>query len=129
MPVHDGDTFTLLIPPQKTFRVECVVSPEAIRQGLSGREGLTEGTGMLFLFPELSLHTMWMPEMKFPLDVIWLDEQLSIVHISYGLQPCPSRSECPSTPSVYSTKYAIEVVAGHAAKYGFRVGQDLKVLL
>ncbi len=109
--------------------MECVVSPEALKQGLSGREGLKEGAGMLFLFPELKVHTMWMPDMKFPLDVIWLDEQLSVVHISYGLKPCSSHASCPSTSSVYSTKYAIEVVEGAAAKYGFRVGQDLKVLL
>jgi uncharacterized membrane protein (UPF0127 family) len=129
MPVNDGDRFTLLISRSRTFEVECVVSPEAIKQGLSGREALKEGTGMLFLFPELKVHTMWMPEMKFPLDVIWLDEQLSVVHISYGLKPCITRSECPSTSSVYSTKYAIEVVEGAAVKYGFRIGQDLKVLL
>ena len=84
---------------------------------------------MLFLFPELKEHTMWMPDMKFPLDVIWLDEQFSIVHISYGLRPCEPDQTCPSTSSIYSTKYAIEVVAGQAAEYGFRLGQDLKVLV
>jgi len=125
MPVKDGDTYTLIIGGTKKLQVECAVSPEAIRQGLSGREKL-EG-GMLFIFPDLALHTMWMPEMKFPLDVVWLDEQLSVVHISYGLQPCRSRADCPSYPSVYSSKYAIEVVAGQGK--AFHVGQDLKVLL
>lgn len=127
MPVKDGDIFTLLLGPRQTFQVECVVSPEAIKRGLSGRDKL-EG-GMLFIFPDLTLHTMWMPEMKFPLDVVWLDEQLSVVHISYGLTPCRTRADCPSYPSVYSTKYAIEMVAGQAAANGFRIGQDLKVLL
>ena len=128
MPPKDGDTYTLLIGT-KTFQVECVVSPEALKKGLSGRRGLPEGTGMLFLFPELKEHTMWMPDMNFPLDVIWLDEQFSIVHISYGLRPCEPNGPCPSTSSIYSTKYAIEVVAGQAAAYGFRLGQDLKVLV
>ena len=126
MPVKDGDLYTLLVG-SRSIRVECAVSPEAIRRGLSGREKLTGG--MLFIFPDLGLHTMWMPEMKFPLDVVWLDEQLSVVHISYGLEPCVSRAKCPSYPSVYSTKYAIEVVAGEAAAYGFRIGQNLSVLL
>ena len=128
MPPKDGDTYTLLVGT-KTFQVECVVSPEALKKGLSGRKSLREGTGMLFLFPELKEHTMWMPDMKFPLDVIWLDEQFSIVHISYGLRPCEPDQTCPSTSSIYSTKYAIEVVAGQAAEYGFRLGQDLKVLV
>lgn len=129
MPVKDGDVYTLLIGPLKTFKVECVISPQALKQGLSGRDRLNQGTGMLFIFPDLIPHTMWMPNMKFPLDVIWLDEQLSVVHISYGLVPCEPNGPCPSSSSVYSTKYAIEVVAGQAAAYGFRVGQDLKVLL
>ena len=129
-PVKDGDVYTLVIGSTgKKFKVECVVSPEAIIQGLSGRPGLKEGVGMLFLFPELEIHSMWMPDMKFPLDIVWLDEQLSVVHISYGLEPCKNRGECPSTSSVYSTKYAIEMVAGAAKKYGFQSGQDLKVLL
>lgn len=127
--VKDGDTYTLVIGGTKKFQVECAVSPEALRKGLSGRKRLPDGTGMLFLFPELKEHTMWMPDMNFPLDVIWLDEQFSIVHISYGLRPCEPDQTCPSTSSIYSTMYAIEVVAGQAAEYGFRLGQDLKVLL
>jgi len=129
MPVKDGDTYTLVIGGTRTFQVECAVSPEALKKGLSGRKGLTEGTGMLFLFPELKEHTMWMPDMNFPLDVIWLDEQFSIVHISYGLRPCEPDQICPSVSSIYSSMYAIEVVAGQAAAYEFRLGKDLKVVL
>jgi uncharacterized membrane protein (UPF0127 family) len=129
MPVKDGDVYTLLIGGTRKFQVECVISPEGLKKGLSGRKRLQDGTGMLFIFPELKEHTMWMPDMNFPLDVIWLDEQLSIVHISYGLTPCEPDQTCPSVSSIYSTLYAIEVVAGQAAAYQFRLGQDLKVLL
>jgi uncharacterized membrane protein (UPF0127 family) len=127
--VKDGDTFTLLVGGTRKFHVECVISPEAVKKGLSGRKKLQEGTGMLFIFPELKEHSMWMPNMKFPLDVIWLDEQFSIVHISYGLRPCEPDQTCPSISSIYSTLYAIEVNAGQAAEYGFRLGQDVKVIL
>lgn len=127
--VKDGDIYTLLVGGTKKFKVETVVSPEALKKGLSGRKRLPKGTGMLFIFPELTVHSMWMPDMNFPLDVIWLDEQFSIVHISYGLRPCEPKQTCPSVSSIYSTMYAIEVVAGQAAEYGFRLGQDLKVLV
>lgn len=82
---------------------------------------------MLFIFENLDRHTMWMPDMKFPLDVVWLDETLSVCNISYGLQPCADRSNCPSSSSVYSCKYAIEVNAGEAAIYGFANGTQLTV--
>ena len=129
MPAKDGDVYTLVLGGSKTLQVECVVSPEKLKQGLSGRKGLKEGTGLLFLFPKLTVHTMWMPNMNFPLDVVWLDEQLSVVHISYGLQPCSSTGDCPSSSSVYSSQYAIELLAGSANSYGIHVGQELKVLV
>jgi hypothetical protein len=125
MPVKDGDVYTLTTATTP-IKVECVISPEALKQGLSGRKTLERGTGMLFLFSDLRVHTMWMPNMNFPLDVVWLDEQLSVVHISYGLQPCREGYPCPSVSSLYSTQYAIEVPEGDGGN--FQVGQSLMVL-
>lgn len=128
MPARDGDIYKLVLSSTgKVVEVECVVSPPKLSQGLSGRENLKRGTGMLFIFDEIKKQSMWMPDMKFPLDVIWLDEILSVVHISYGLQPCADRRTCPSTNSVYACKYAIEMNAGDAAVYGFMNGTQLTV--
>ena len=126
MPAKDGDKYTLLLSSTgKLFQVETVVSGVALRKGLSGRKELKPGTGMLFIFETLDRHTMWMPDMYFPLDVVWLDETLSVVNISYGLQPCPSGGECPSSSSVYMCKYALEMNAGEAAIFGFMNGTQL----
>ena len=128
MPARDGDIYRLLLSSTgKIFTVECVVTPTMLARGLSGREKLTKGTGMLFIFDEIKKHSMWMPDMKFALDVIWLDETLSVVHISYGLEPCADRRACASTNSVYACKYAIEMNAGEAAIYGFMNGTQLSV--
>lgn len=130
MPARDGDTYTLLLSSTgNLFRVECAVSPVNLAKGLSGRPNLPKGTGMLFIFDDLAKHSMWMPDMKFPLDIVWLDETLSVVNISYGLQPCPSKDTCPSSSSVYMCKYAIEMNAGEAAIYGFMNGTQLTVSL
>jgi hypothetical protein len=128
MPARDGDKYTLLLSSTGyLFEVECAVSPSALKQGLSGRPSLKKGTGMLFIFDTLDRHTMWMPDMNFPLDVVWLDETLSVVNISYGLQPCADKNNCPSSSSVYMCKYAIEMNAGEAAIYGFMNGTQLTV--
>lgn len=128
MPARDGHIYRLLLSSTgKLFQVECVVSPPALKQGLSRRPSLEKGTGMLFIFDTLDRHTMWMPDMNFPLDVVWLDETLSVCNISYGLQPCVKGSECPSISSVYMSKYAIEMNAGEAAIYGFMNGTQLTV--
>jgi uncharacterized membrane protein (UPF0127 family) len=128
MPARDGDRYTLLLSSTgKQFEVECVVSQAALSKGLSGRKELPKGTGMLFIFETLDRHRMWMPDMNFPIDVVWLDETLSVCNISYGLQPCAVKAECPSYSSVYLCKYAIEMNAGEAAIYGFMNGTQLTV--
>ncbi len=88
---------------------------------------MPRGTGLLFVFPELAVQSMWMKEMRFPLDVVWLDENLEVSHINYGAPPCDS-PPCPSYSSHYKAAYAIELNAGDAEAYGFRVGVALKVV-
>jgi uncharacterized membrane protein (UPF0127 family) len=129
MPAKDGDVYILkLSSNDNTFKVECVVSPPALQKGISGRPSLASGTGMFFIFSHLAKQSMWMPDMNFPLDIVWLDETLSVVNITYGLQPCASRESCPSASSIYDSKYAIEMPQGDAAKYGFAEGISLTVL-
>jgi hypothetical protein len=128
MPAKDGDIYSLLLSSSgKLFTVETVVSPQALKRGLSGRKTLELGKGMMFIFETLERHTMWMPEMQFPIDVVWLDESLSVVHISYGLQPC-MKNDCVSYSSIYMAKYAIEMNSGDAAAYGFMNGTQLTVM-
>jgi len=45
-------------------------------RGLSGRSEIG-ADGMLFLFPREDFHGLWMKEMLFPLDLIWLSERKS----------------------------------------------------
>lgn len=129
MPARDGDLYTLILPtkPKRTFRVEVVASPEALRQGLSGRKSLASGHGMFFIFPTLDRHSMWMPDMSFPLDIVWLDENLVVANINLAAIPCQSKLNCPSYLSEKMVKYAIEMPAGDAVKYGFQVGLQISI--
>lgn len=130
MSIKDGDVFTLRVGKgsRNTFKVEVVISPAAIVKGLSGRPSLTEGAGMLFIFPTVSRQSMWMIDMKFPLDIVWLDETFTVVHITYGCAPCPNAANCPTFSSVKRVKYAIEMTATAAAFYGFEKDKQLVVI-
>jgi hypothetical protein len=125
MPAKDGDIYMLRIGRGPVIQVETVVSPAATKQGLSGRPSMPAGTGLFFVFPELAVQSMWMPNMRFPLDIVWLDEHLSIVSITYGAQPCNTQP-CPSYTSTYKALYAIEMNAGDTV--GFRIGLPLAVV-
>lgn len=60
---------------------------EERRQGLSGVESLGEFEGMLFVFPEEDRYGMWMKDMRFPLDMIWINNESRIVHIEENVKP------------------------------------------
>ena len=127
MSVKDGDTYTLKVKNYPIFNVSTVISPEARKKGLSGRSTLASGTGLLFIFDVLSYQSMWMPDMNFALDIIWLDENMRVVNVNYNVQPCES-DNCPSYPSVKLVKYAIEMRAGDANKYGLVNDNDIGVI-
>lgn len=129
MPARDGDKYLLQLGKgPKLFQVETVVSPAALAAGLSFRDPLPDGYGMLFVFPELKVRSMWMPDMKFPLDVVWLDDELRVTYVNYHCPPCPSRDNCPPYSSVYPAAYAIEMKSGEAGIYGFVTGVQLSVV-
>ena len=127
MSVKDGDKHVLNIGNRVTFNVTVLISPQARQKGLSGNTGIPSGSGMLFIFDTLSYQSMWMPDMNFALDIVWLDETFTVVNINYNTPPCKSREKCVSYQSVYLVKYAIEMNAGDANKYKFSVGKTLQV--
>lgn len=71
----------------RTIIVEVADDHQERVQGLSDREGLEGGHGMLFVFDEEDYHGIWMKNMKFNIDVIWFDEKGNIVHIEEDLGP------------------------------------------
>lgn len=112
-------------PQISRFLVEVVDKPDTIIKGLSGRRVLPQRQGMLFVFPHLEVHSMWMPNMYFPLDFVWMDEQKNIVKIQENVSPCSGIHNCTAYSSLYPTKYAIELNAFDASRIGLRVGMKL----
>jgi uncharacterized protein len=102
-------------------RAEVVDTPKDRNTGLSGRESLAEGKGMLFIFEDVDTHSFWMPDMRFALDIIWLDENMKVVYIKENATP-ESYPELfiPSTPA----KYVLEVPSGFSKEEGINVGDQ-----
>lgn len=98
---------------------EVVTAPESRTRGLSGREELGEKAGMLFIFGESDFHHFHMKDMKFPIDIVWLDDDLRVVDITAQLDP----DTFPETfTSHRPARYVLEVNAGFAAKHGINRG-------
>lgn len=85
-------------------------------RGLSGRQCIAPSQAMLFVFDAPQRQGFWMKDMKFAIDIVWLDESKSIVHIESNVSP----SSYPqiSRPDARA-QYVIEF---HASTPGLRVG-------
>jgi uncharacterized membrane protein (UPF0127 family) len=86
--------------------------------GLSGRESLEDGKGMLFVFDSAGHHGFWMKNMKFSIDIVWADEN-KIVFIEESVSPT-------TFPKIFSptipARFALEVPAGFVSTHQLKVG-------
>ena len=88
--------------------------------GLMFHKSLAENSGMLFVFDSLGKHAIWMMNMSFPIDIVWLDDEKEIIHIVENAQPC--FMNCPAYAPEKNAKYVVEVQSGFVKKYGLEVG-------
>lgn len=105
-----------------TIAADLAVTPDEQSKGLSGRENLSENQGMLFVMKTPGKYGFWMKEMKFPLDIFWLDRAGNVVYIKENLQPCLTTLNCPTYMPDMDSIYVLETVAGFAHKYGLAKG-------
>ena len=108
-----------------TWPVELAITPEDRNQGLSGREVLPEGTGMLFVFESDQHLTFWMPDMNFPLDMVWIDSSCHVVDVTLDAPvplPGQSRADLPRFSPQSPARFALEINAGEFEAAGIQVG-------
>ena len=86
-------------------------------KGLSVKDVLKENEAMLFVFDTEREHSFWMKGMKFPIDIIWLDDDKEVVHVEHSLQPCEPDSFCQAYKPDDDSLYVLETVAGFALKH------------
>ena len=104
---------------KKELTVEIADNPEEQVQGLSDRESLRENNGMLFIFEQPIIAGFWMKDMKFSLDIIWIDENGMIIGIEKNVSP-------QSYPQIFSPpspiKYVLEVNSGWSDRNNIKTG-------
>ena len=61
--------------------VEVMRTEAEVQKGLSGRPYLDQDKGMLFIFAKSDIYRFWMPDMHFPIDIIWINNN-QVVDIS-----------------------------------------------
>ena len=111
----------------RIFRLEVARTPAERARGLMNRESLAQDSAMLFIFQEEAYRSFWMKNTLIPLDILYLDSNGVVVDVqTMTPQVGAPDSELTVYPSAAPARYAIEMNAGLAQKFG--IGQRAQAL-
>jgi len=110
----------------KSFTVAVADEAKEQEKGLSGKNNLPKNRGMLFVFGKPDYYSFWMKDMKFPIDIIFINGD-KVVKIYHNV-PTPPQS---GGLAVYQTPQpadrVLEINAGLSKKYNFKEGDKVKI--
>lgn len=93
-------------------------------KGLSGMESLPKDTVMFFIFDVPDKYGIWMKDMKFPVDIIWLDHEGRVITLESNVSP-------DTFPKVFfpleNSLYTIEANSGFIDKNQLEVGSFFSI--
>ncbi len=107
----------------QTVRAEVAATDETRQKGLMFREKMAKNDGMLFVFPDIAYHAMWMRNTPLPLAVAFMDQSGKIVSI-HEMQPHTETSHQAAGPA----RYALEMNSQWFAKNNIKTGDTIKGL-
>lgn len=102
------------------FHVQVASTDATRQQGLSGVERLAANGGLLMVFQSDARWGIWMKDMKFPIDIVWMNNEKKVVHIVTGASPelGTSVNYEPKNPA----RYVLELPAGTVKNAGIKTG-------
>lgn len=106
---------------QKSFRYETADNENSRSLGLGDRPCIRSDQAMLFVFDkdDMTNHCFWMKDMRFSIDIVWLDNSKKVVGVAKGISPQSYPKEyCPELP----TRYVLEFKNQTADKLGIAKG-------
>lgn len=111
----------------KEINIEIANTAATREKGLSDRELMDKTEGMLFAFEEPGPQCMWMKDMRFSLDILWIRDNGVVVRVAEDVAPStyPDQKFCSDTENV---RYVLELVAGTSRDLGISPGSTLQIV-
>ena len=117
-------TATVVLAGRVSIVAELAQRPDEQILGLSNRPALAPGWGMLFVYDRPQPVGIWMKDMRFSLDILWIREG-QIVKIEKNAPPLvPGGAERVYTATA---DLVLEVPAGLADREKIRLGDTARV--
>ncbi|WP_299320729.1 DUF192 domain-containing protein [uncultured Maribacter sp.] len=103
------------------FNIEFAETDYETQTGLMYRKGMDSNQGMLFIFPDERVHSFYMKNTEFPLDIIYIKEDLRIASFQENAQPLNETGLTSQVP----IKYVLEINGGLAQELGLSIGDSI----
>ena len=110
---------------------EIADTPAVRAKGLSGRSSLPELSGMLFVMEEPQNVDIWMKDMKFRIDILWILNG-TVVDMKENAPPplgIISMDKLPIYHSASRVDFVLEVAAGFSRRHEVRIGDHVSIEL
>lgn len=115
--IYKSETDSVLVQ----LNIEIADSEYETQTGLMYRQSMEDEQGMLFIFPDVAMHSFYMKNTEFPLDLIFIKEDMKIGSVQENAQPLSESSLSSKVP----VQYVLEVNAGLAKKWGLQIGDSI----
>lgn len=122
LPLERGAAVVVTPGGERRFKVELAVQDHERQRGLMYRDHLADDEGMLFLFEEQTALSFWMKNTWIPLDMLFIDENLTVAGIVENAEPMTTSSRNPGKPS----RFVLEVRGGLSQELGLKAGQQVR---
>lgn len=103
------------------FEVYLATTPEQQRRGLMFVRDLPESTGMLFVYDDAGIRSMWMKNTYISLDIVFARDDGTISSVIHDAQPLSLRSLSATEP----VRFVLELNAGVARRLDIGPGSQL----
>jgi len=102
-----------------SFDIEIADTPYKTALGLMYRNKMAQNESMFFIFEYQRIQNFWMKNTYIPLDILFIDDEFTIVSIFENCMPFSTETIASDMPALY----ALEINAGLCRKLGVEIGQ------
>lgn len=103
------------------FDIEFAETDYETQTGLMYRKGMKNNQAMLFIFPDEAIHSFYMKNTEFSLDIIYIKEDMTIASMQENAQPFNEASLSSMAP----IKYVLEINGGLSETLGISIGDRI----
>ena len=105
----------------KTLDVEFAETDYEVQTGLMYRNSMQDHQSMLFIFPDVAMHSFYMKNTEFPLDILFIDDNQKIASFQRNAQPLNESGLSSKVP----VKFVLEINAGLSDQWNLSEGDSI----